>query len=113
MTLEYHNLNDNFAVAPQLQPEDMQVLANTGFKSVIINRPDFEGGTEQPTSAAVTAAAQAAGLTVEYLPVISGQISPTDVQQFAALIDRLPTPILAYCRSGSRSAQLYQAATES
>jgi len=112
MTLQYHTLNDHFAVAPQLQPEDMQTLANAGFKSVIINRPDFEGGVEQPTSADVMAAAKAAGLEVEYLPVISGRITADDVQHFSELINRLPAPVLAFCRSGTRSATLYQAATE-
>ncbi|MCQ9617203.1 TIGR01244 family sulfur transferase [Paenalcaligenes niemegkensis] len=111
MTLEYHNLNDNFAVAPQINLEDVQTAANVGFKSIIINRPDFEGGAEQPTSADVIAAAKSAGLDIAYQPVISGQISAEDVQEFAALITRLPKPILAYCRSGSRCANLYHEAT--
>lgn len=110
MTFEYHSLNENFAVAPQLSPEDMQVVANRGFKSVIINRPDFEGGADQPASATVMAAAKAAGLNIAYQPVISGSIGPDDVTQFAQLLKSLPSPILAFCRSGTRSANLYQAA---
>ena len=44
-------------VAPQLNPESMAEAARLGFKSVVNNRPDFEGGPDQPTSAAVAAAA--------------------------------------------------------
>ena len=58
-------------VAPQLTPESMADLAALGFKSVVNNRPDFEEGPEQPTSAQVEAAAQAAGLAYAYLPVRS------------------------------------------
>jgi len=55
-------LTQNFAVAPQLGPDDMADVAAAGYKSVIINRPDFEGGPDQPTAADVSRAAQEAGL---------------------------------------------------
>ena len=48
----------NFAVAPQLGPDDMADVAAAGYKSVIINRPDFEGGPDQPTAADVSKAAR-------------------------------------------------------
>ncbi len=48
MSLSYQSLSPDFAVSPQLQPADMQALAAAGFKSVIINRPDGEGGSDQP-----------------------------------------------------------------
>lgn len=108
MSLSYHSLSETFAVAPQLAPEDMQALADAGFKSVIINRPDGEGGVEQPTSAAVMAAAHAAGLEARYQPVVSGSITEADVAQFAQSLRVLPGPILAFCRSGARCANLYQ-----
>ena len=56
-------------VAPQLTPAAMAEAARLGFKSVVNNRPDFEGGPEQPTSADISAAAQAAGLAYRFLPV--------------------------------------------
>ena len=55
-------LTENFAVAPQLGPDDMADVAAAGYKSVIINRPDFEGGPDQPTAADVPRAAAAAEL---------------------------------------------------
>lgn len=111
MATPINPLSDDVAVAPQLRPEDMAAVAAAGFKSVIINRPDFEGGQEQPTSADVAAAAEAAGLRCAYLPVVSGAMTQDDVARFAELLDTLPRPLLAYCRSGTRSAILYRAAT--
>ncbi|HLU14789.1 MAG TPA: TIGR01244 family sulfur transferase [Burkholderiaceae bacterium] len=112
MSLPYTPLTDSFAVAPQLGPEDMQAVAQAGFKSVIINRPDGEGGAEQPSSSDVIAAAKAAGLTIEYQPVISGGMTEQDVLRFRELLQALPAPVLAYCRSGTRCTHLFHAATQ-
>lgn len=111
MATQVRLLTDHFAVAPQLSANDMAAVAAAGFKSVIINRPDFEEGPMQPVSAEVIAAAQAAGLVAEYQPVISGGITQDDVLAFAALLKRMPAPVLAYCRSGARCTQLFQAAS--
>ncbi|MGP1614034.1 MAG: TIGR01244 family sulfur transferase [Pollutimonas bauzanensis] len=111
MSVPINALTDTFAVAPQLSPDDMQAVADAGFKSVIINRPDLEGGPDQPSSADVIAAARAAGLAVEYQPVVSGAMTPEDVARFAVLLKELPAPILAYCRTGTRCSHLFKAAT--
>ncbi len=104
-------LTPDFAVAPQLQPSDMSAVAAAGFKSVIINRPDYEAGPNQPTAAEVSTAAKATGLAVEYQPVVSGGMTSQDVERFTELLETLPKPILAYCRSGTRCTVLYRAAT--
>lgn len=110
MSVPVNSLTDSFAVAPQLSPEDMPAVAAAGFKSVIINRPDFEGGPDQPKAADVMKAAEAAGLQVEYQPVVSGAMTADDVARFAELLDVLPAPVLAYCRTGTRCTHLYHAA---
>jgi uncharacterized protein (TIGR01244 family) len=99
--------NADFSTAPQLAPEHMTAVANHGFRTVINNRPDMEGGPDQPTSAQMHAAAEAAGLGYHYLPVISGSITPEQVVQMAELVKSAPSPVLAFCRSGARSAQLW------
>ncbi len=98
-------------VAPQLSPEAMAEAARQGFRSVINNRPDFEHGPDQPTSAQIEAAARAAGLEYRFLPVDGGYQSPEEIEAFAALLAELPRPILAFCRSGARSGRLFSAAT--
>lgn len=96
--------------APQLTPEAMAAAAEAGFKAVLNNRPDMEGGPEQPTSAAIEAAAVAVGLQYAYLPVKGGYQSPEEIAQCAALLKTLPRPLLMFCRSGARSTQLYMQA---
>ena len=99
-------------VAPQLTPEAMVEAVRLGFKSVVNNRPDFEGGPDQPTSAAVAAAAQAAGLQYRHLPVAGGYQSPEEAAEMARLLQELPRPLLMFCRSGARSARLYSLALQ-
>ena len=104
-------LSPDVCVAPQLDIPAMAWAAQAGFKSVINNRPDFEGGPDQPTSAAIEAAATAAGLRYAYLPVAPAVQTPEEIAGFAALLAELPKPILAFCRTGTRSGKLYRAAT--
>ncbi len=103
-------LSAHVSAAPQLEASAMTLVAQAGFKSVINNRPDHEGGAEQPTSAAIEAAALAAGLSYRHLPVAPGYQSPDEIARFRGLIDALPKPILVFCRTGTRSGKLFQAA---
>ena len=96
--------------APQLTPEAMAAAAEAGFKAVMNNRPDMEGGPEQPSSAAIEAAAKAAGLEYAYLPVSGGYQSPEEIARCAELLKSLPRPLLMFCRSGARSTRLFMQA---
>ena len=104
-------VSNDVSVAPQLGAEAMAEAAAAGFRSVINNRPDFEGGADQPTSASLEAAARAAGLAYVWLPVAPNVQSADEVARFAELLVTLPKPILAFCRSGARSTKLFNAAT--
>lgn len=112
MNLPLHVINDMVAVSAQLTVDDMKEVARAGYKSVIINRPDNEGGPDQPLSADVMQAARDLGMQVEYQPVISGALTQDDAVRFGQLLEQMPKPILAYCRSGGRCFKLYTAATE-
>ena len=94
------------AVSPQLQPADMGTLAAAGFRSVINNRPDGEG-EGQPSSAEIEAAAKASGLDYHHLPVSSGQISDENIEDFSQLLKKIRGPLLAFCRTGTRSTCLW------
>jgi uncharacterized protein (TIGR01244 family) len=107
MNLPMHQVGPDVCVAPQLAPDAMALAAQAGFRSVVNNRPDFEGGPDQPTNAAMEAAAKAAGLEYVFLPVAGGYQSPEEIARFAELLNTLPRPILAFCRSGARSTKLY------
>jgi len=101
-----------FGTTGQITPNDLQEIANQGYKSVINNRPDGEGGDAQPLSRDIEAAALKAGLAYAYLPVISGQVTKQQVEETAKLLNSLPKPILAFCRSGARSTNLYMFAQQ-
>lgn len=107
MSLPLQAIAPDVCVAPQLTPEAMAEAAAMGFKSVINNRPDFEHGPDQPTSAEIEAAAKAAGLAYCHLPVAGGYQSPEEIAAFAELLETLPRPLLAFCRSGARSTRLF------
>ncbi len=106
---QVQQLSADVCVTGQLDPAAMEWAAKAGFASVINNRPDFEGGPEQPTSAAMQAAALAAGLQYAFLPVAPSVQTPQEIARFAELLNELPKPVLAYCRSGARSGKLYRA----
>jgi len=97
-------------VAPQLDADSMTSAARMGFKSIVCNRPDFEGGPDQPTSADVGRAAKAAGLHFTYLPVSGAYQTPEQISEMGRLLNVLPKPLLMYCRSGARSANLFRQA---
>ena len=98
MSISPHTLAPGFAVAAQLSAQQMADVAALGFG---------EGGPDQPLSHAVAAAAQANGLHYVYLPVVGGAITPAQAQALRDLLQTAPQPVLAFCRSGARSAQLY------
>ena len=98
------------SVCSQVWPDDVVRIAGQGFRSMICNRPDYEA-PDQPTFAEVDAAAQKAGLPTRYIPFASGQFTEADAEAFLQALKALPHPILAYCRSGARSAGIYKAAS--
>jgi uncharacterized protein (TIGR01244 family) len=95
---DIRQVTPNFAVAPQIEKEDFADLAARGFKTVIDNRPDGESHGDIQ-SAEAEAAAKAAGLAFIYAP-FQGQPTPQAVE---AVIQAGQGPVLAYCRSGTRS----------
>jgi uncharacterized protein (TIGR01244 family) len=105
-------LSPDVSATGQLEPSAMAAVAAAGFKSVVNNRPDFEGGPDQALSANLQIAAQAVGLQYAYLPVQGSQQSAEEVAQFAHLLATLPKPLLAFCRSGGRCGRLFQLASE-
>lgn len=96
------------AITQQLAPEDMDSVARAGFRTVINNRPDHEGGPGQPTSAELERAARERGLEYRHLPVPPSGHSDEDARAMANLVERAPQPVVAFCRTGKRAAALYQ-----
>jgi sulfide:quinone oxidoreductase len=104
--MDIRRINDDISVAPQIAPEDMTAIAGLGFRTVINNRPDGEAPDQAP-DAVMRAAAQDAGLDYRFVPAVSGQLTRQNVEDFAATLADVEGPVLAYCRTGTRSSTLW------
>lgn len=98
---DFRRVTDTFSVAPQIEVEDVPLAAQAGFKVLVCNRPDGEA-LGQPSGAEMAEAARLAGLEFVHIPVVGG---PTreQAEAFQAVVSEASGPVLAYCRSGTRS----------
>jgi len=110
MAINPVKIDDAFSHCTQVAVEDIPAIVAAGYKTLINNRPDAEDGAGQPTTPALRAAAEAAGLYFVALPVIPNQISAEQVAEYKRLIANAPRPMLGFCRSGNRASTLYQRA---
>ncbi|MCO6416130.1 TIGR01244 family phosphatase [Siccirubricoccus sp. KC 17139] len=104
--MDIRTLTPTFSVAPQITPGEVAELAARGFRTVVCNRPDGEG-PDRPNFAEIDRACRTAGLEAAYLPLACGTVRDEDARAFGQLLDRLPKPALAFCRTGARSATLW------
>ena len=102
-------LTSTVSVTGQMTPSKFQHLIQQGFKSVIVNRPDQETGNNVTVSQ-LRSIAEKSQVSVIYQPVVSGQLSQANIEEFARYYNELPKPILMVCRSGTRSAALFNQA---
>ena len=104
--LDIRPFNDRFAVAPQIAPDDLPAIKAAGYVAVVNNRPDDEEAG-QPAGEAIRAAAEAAGLAYAAVPVTHAGFSHLQLDAMAATLGGADGPVLAFCRSGTRSANLW------
>jgi len=94
------------SVSPQVKEADLGIVASQGYKSIINNRPDGEA-EDQPSAGEMAEAARRNGLDYRHIPVVSGKVTDEDVTAFAEALTELRGPVLAYCRTGTRSTTLW------
>jgi sulfide:quinone oxidoreductase len=104
--MDFKTLTSGLSVSPQITIADLPAIRDAGYRAIICNRPDGEGA-DQPTFDEIQAAAEKLGLEARYLPIVSGKVSDADAAGFGVALTELPGPVLAYCRSGTRSATLW------
>ena len=109
---DIRRIDDRVSVAPQILPEEVSDIAALGFVTIVNNRPDDEEGG-QPGGDEIRAAAEAAGLGYVAIPVTPGGLSQQQVTEMAAALAEANGPVLAYCRSGTRSCNLWALASAS
>jgi uncharacterized protein (TIGR01244 family) len=98
---DFRRVTDELSVAPQISIADVAEAARQGFRTIINNRPDGEDPS-QPASAEIEAAAKAAGLAYVHIPVRGGP-GPAQVEAVRQVVEAADGPVLAFCRSGTRS----------
>ncbi len=103
--MNLRKVDDSFAVTGQITPEQMQAVADAGFRSIVCARPDDEEPC-QPNFVDVARAAGALGLAITHIPV-SGMLGEGQVIRFHDAWETMPKPMLGYCRSGARAGSLH------
>ncbi len=99
--MDIRQISPNYAVSPQIDPEDVQTIAASGFTTIICNRPDAEIPPSHHADV-IKNLAEAAGLTFVELPITHAGLSQDMVAQQRAVIDASDGPTFAYCASGTR-----------
>lgn len=102
-------LSKEVGVSEQITLEDIQTIRDAGYQSIVCHRPNEEAG-DQAHFQEIAAHAKKLGLVTSYQPVVSGKITDEDVVAFKGILAKFPTPILAYCRTGTRSTILWSLA---
>ncbi len=102
----FRKLTDSIHVSPQITLEDVAEAAAMGVKLIINNRPEGESDDQVPGTD-IEAAARAAGLDYVAIPVTHAGFSEPQVVAMAKALEGAEGPVLAYCRSGTRSTLLW------
>jgi sulfide:quinone oxidoreductase len=104
-------LTPNVTVLAQPSVAQIGELADRGYRSIIGNRPEGESA-DQPEWNDLKAAATARGMEAVQIPVVASAITAADIDAFTEALERLPKPIAAFCRTGTRSALLWALANQ-
>ena len=100
--MTFRQLDEKTLVSGQLSAADVDEARRQGVTMIVNNRPDGED-PNQPTSAQIRAAAEAAGIAYRHVPIVRG-MGPTDIEAMRdAMHEAADGKLLAYCRSGNRS----------
>ena len=99
-------LTPDLSVAGRLDRADIEALAKEGVKTIINNRPDGED-PGQLSAAEARRLAEGLGIAYHHIPITAASLTRADVDTFAASLKGAQPPVVAHCRSGTRSALLW------
>ena len=99
-------LGPQLNVAGRLDRADIDTLAGAGVRTIINNRPDGED-PGQLSAAEARRLAEAHGIVYHHIPITAATLTRADVDAFVAALRDAPAPVVAHCRSGTRSALLW------
>lgn len=103
----FRTIDTHFLAAPQISADDVATAAGMGVKLIVNNRPDGEE-PGAPQGDEIAAAAAAHGIAYVAIPVTHAGFSHPQIDALAAAMEQAGDgSILAYCRSGTRSTNLW------
>jgi uncharacterized protein (TIGR01244 family) len=108
----FRQLSEHVFASPQIGLAEVAEAAAQGIALIVNNRPEDESDDQTP-GAAIEAAARAAGLGYIAIPVTHAGFSEAQVEAMSAALAASKGPVLAYCRSGTRSTLLWALAEAS
>lgn len=103
---DFRQVTPTFWASPQIGFDDVREAAARGFALIVNNRPEGESEDQVP-GAAIAAAAAELGLGYSAIPVTHAGFSEDQVEAMTAALGEAEGPVLAYCRSGTRSTLLW------
>lgn len=106
---DFRKITDSVSVASQISAEDIGAAIAAGFTLIINNRPDGEE-RGQPTNEELSAVAKEKGIKWATIPVVGGQLTFEAIEMTSLAIKDAGGPVLAFCRSGTRSCTLWSLA---
>jgi uncharacterized protein (TIGR01244 family) len=109
---DFRQLTVDFWASPQIGLDDVADAKARGFALIVNNRPEGEVPDQVPGEA-IEAAAQSAGMDYRAIPITHAGFSEDQVKAMAAALEEAQGPVLAYCRSGTRSTLLWALAQAS
>jgi len=104
--MSVYKLTESLSVAAQITPQDIRELAEQGFTTVVCNRPDGESPGQAGMDEMEAACREADVLFIRY-PVSVLNFPGPDLEGLGTLFDDPNQQVLAYCRSGTRCANLW------
>jgi uncharacterized protein (TIGR01244 family) len=109
---DFRRITETFSASPQIGLADVDEAKALGFRMIVNNRPEGES-EEQAPGAVIETASRDAGMAYRAIPVTHAGFSEEQVRQMADALADADGPVLAYCRSGTRSTLLWSLAQAS
>ncbi len=106
MAAELIPLSPGLSVTGRLERADIDALAQAGVRTIVNNRPDGEDPGQVPAAEA-RRLAEAHGIAYHHIPITAASLTRADVDAFAAALREAEAPVVAHCRSGTRSTLLW------
>ena len=103
---DFRLLDERFSASPQISEADVAEARSRGFAMIVNNRPEHESD-DQTSGAEIEAAARSAGLDYRAIPITHSGFSEAQLDALVEAMETAKGPVLAYCRSGTRSTLLW------